>query len=88
MIDDHNRCEWVNVSAGPAHKTVVCVCLVWILHLCLCLIFIRVFCGSLLKTVPVTAVICCISGGDSKHSLSMFEWCFSIAAYRCVSRCC
>jgi len=39
MIDDHDRCEWVNVSSGtiPAHpgcpgqnqdtgKTVVCVC--------------------------------------------------------------
>jgi len=38
MIDDHNECEWVNVSSVPAHlgcpgqipqscKTVVCVCL-------------------------------------------------------------
>jgi len=37
MIDDHDECEWVNVSSVPAHpgcpgqipqsrKTVVCVC--------------------------------------------------------------
>jgi len=37
MIDDHDRCEWVNVSSVPAHpscsgqnpescKMIVCVC--------------------------------------------------------------
>ena len=34
MIDDHDECEWVNVSSGTgspgqipqSHKTVVCVC--------------------------------------------------------------
>jgi len=30
MIDDHDECEWVNVSSGTgspkSRKTVVCVC--------------------------------------------------------------
>jgi len=44
MIDDHNRCEWVNVSSSSGSpwlswtksrefKMVVCVC-VCVLHLC------------------------------------------------------
>ena len=38
MTDDHDRCEWVNVSSGTgsqnpeSHKMVVCVCV----HVCVC----------------------------------------------------
>ena len=51
MIDDHDRCEWVNVSSGTgsprlswtkyrrAIKTIVCVCVCMCVCVCVCVWF-------------------------------------------------
>jgi len=64
MSDDHDECEWVNVSSGTgqipqSRKTVVCVCV------CVCFV-----CRALTGSLSVFICSMC-SNHCSRHSQSL-----------------